>query len=145
MRHSRHSRFLWLGTNLPTCFWELRDETRTGQECGRQDTCTLHTLILISCCLNDNTNQALRKRFQRKCQEGKVVPHEISYLYYSRVRLNSWKGGNFLQRKENYYFCYLKLLFSLYFVRITFWEICKRINLFWAINPPPHLQVHHSF
>ncbi len=34
-RHSRLSRFLWLGTDLPTCFQELWDETRTSRECGR--------------------------------------------------------------------------------------------------------------
>ncbi len=28
-RHSRHSRFLWLGTDLSTCLRELRDETIT--------------------------------------------------------------------------------------------------------------------
>ncbi len=47
VRHSRHSRFLWLGTDLPTCLWKFQDETRTGQECRRQDECALHTLIFI--------------------------------------------------------------------------------------------------
>ncbi len=46
-RHLRHSLFLWLGTDLPTCLWEFRDETRTGQDCGRWDKCTLHTLVFI--------------------------------------------------------------------------------------------------
>ncbi len=36
------------GTDLPTCFRELRDGTRTVRECDRQDECTLYTLILIS-------------------------------------------------------------------------------------------------
>ncbi len=45
-RHSKHS-FLWLGTNLPTYLWELRDKRRTGWEYGRQDECTLHTLVLV--------------------------------------------------------------------------------------------------
>ncbi len=43
----RHSRFLWLRTDLPTCLWKLWDETRTGRECGRRDECTLHTLVLV--------------------------------------------------------------------------------------------------
>ncbi len=46
-RHSRHSRFLWLGTDLLTCLRELRDETRTCQECERWDECTLHILVLV--------------------------------------------------------------------------------------------------
>ncbi len=46
-RHSRHSHFLWLRTNLPTCLRELWDEMRTGRECGRRDECTFHTLVLI--------------------------------------------------------------------------------------------------
>ncbi len=46
-RHSRHSRFLWLGTDLPICLRELRDEARTGRQCGRRDECTLHTLGLV--------------------------------------------------------------------------------------------------
>ncbi len=46
-RHSRHSCFLWLGTDLPTCLWELRDEMRTSQEWGRRDECTLYTFSLM--------------------------------------------------------------------------------------------------
>ncbi len=46
-RHSKHSCFLWLGTDLPTCLQELRDEMRTGRECGRRDECTFHTFILV--------------------------------------------------------------------------------------------------
>ncbi len=46
-KHSRHSCFLWLGTDLLTCLRELRDETRTGRECGKRDECTLHTYILV--------------------------------------------------------------------------------------------------
>ncbi len=38
---------LWLGTDLPTCLRELRDETRTDRECGRRDECTLHFIVLI--------------------------------------------------------------------------------------------------
>ncbi len=58
--HSRHSRFLWLRTDLSTCFLGLQDETRTGWECGRQDECTLHTLVLIlSRAVSTNVNQAL--------------------------------------------------------------------------------------
>ncbi len=30
---ARHSYFLWLGTDLLTCFRELRDETKTCEEC----------------------------------------------------------------------------------------------------------------
>ncbi len=52
------SRFLWLGTDLPICSWELLNETRTGRECDRQDDCTLHTLILVLYCLDENVNQA---------------------------------------------------------------------------------------
>ncbi len=47
-RHSRHSCFLWLGTDLPTCLQELRDETRTGRKFGRQDECTIHIIVLVS-------------------------------------------------------------------------------------------------
>ncbi len=46
-RHSRHSCFLWLWTDLPTCLRELQDKMRTGRKCGRWDRCTLHTLILV--------------------------------------------------------------------------------------------------
>ncbi len=42
------------GTDLLTCFQELQDKTRTGWECDRPDECTLHTLVLISCCLGEN-------------------------------------------------------------------------------------------
>ncbi len=55
---ARHSQFFRLGTDLPTHFYELWDETRTGRECDRQDECTLHTLVLVSCCLDENVNQA---------------------------------------------------------------------------------------
>ncbi len=44
--HSRHSRLLWLGTDLPTCLRELQDEMRIGWECWRRDVCTLHILVL---------------------------------------------------------------------------------------------------
>ncbi len=44
---ARHSCFPWLGTDLPTCLRELRDEMRTGRECEKQDKCTLHTLVLV--------------------------------------------------------------------------------------------------
>ncbi len=46
-RHLRHSCFLWLGTDLPTCLQKLGDDTRTDWECGRRDECTLHTLVLV--------------------------------------------------------------------------------------------------
>ncbi len=53
----------------------------------------------------------------------------------SHVRLNLIRKQKLsLQRKENYYFCYLKLFFLLNFIRITFLEISKRINLLWEIS-----------
>ncbi len=33
----------YTSVDLPTCFWELRDATRTGRERDRQDKCTLHS------------------------------------------------------------------------------------------------------
>ncbi len=40
-RHSRHSCFLWLGTDLTACLREFWDKTRTGSESRRRDKCTL--------------------------------------------------------------------------------------------------------
>ncbi len=81
-------------------------------------------------------NNSLRKRFWKKCQEGKVVSYEISYKATTRILVQtSYKSEKFPfnERKINI-ICYLILVFLLYLVRITFLQIDKRINLFWAIS-----------
>ncbi len=62
-RHSRHSHFLWLGTDLSTCLWELRDENRLRVWKTRR------TSRLVSCCPDENVvNQALKWILVHPCR-----------------------------------------------------------------------------
>ncbi len=57
-RHSRHSRFLWLGTDLLTCLRELRDENRSRVCKMRWMYPSQSRSRLVLCCLDENVNQA---------------------------------------------------------------------------------------
>ncbi len=72
----RNIRVLCLGYDLPTCFRELRDKTRTGRECDRQDEGTLYTFVLVLCCLDENVNQALGVEIKATWQMDKNFPLE---------------------------------------------------------------------
>ncbi len=75
--------------------------------------------------LNNSLNIKRAKLFRMKFPV-RILPH---------VRLNFVQKQKIsLQREESNYFCYLTLFFLLNFIRITFLEISKRINLLWEIS-----------
>ncbi len=90
-------------------------------------------------------NNSIRKHFYRKCQEDKVVPHEIFYTNTTRT----WpkphtKVGNFLQREENYSHTVILLFIILFELTFTFW-LFQNLTL---ILSPKYTQIYfltHTF
>ncbi len=70
--------FDWLGTDLLSCFQELRDETRTGRECRRRDDCTLHTLSFSSCLVLSQWECKPAIRYY----EQHVALHVLKFLFF---------------------------------------------------------------
>ncbi len=87
-RHSRHSRFLWLGTDLLICLQDIREETRTDREYGRRDRMyPSHSRShLVLSCLTENVNQALHGHICTiRVQWYVLFEWEIQWKYHTSL------------------------------------------------------------
>ncbi len=116
-RHSRHSRFLWLGTDLPTYLRELWDETRIGWEFGRRDKCILHILVLI---LSRAVSTRMWTSTLVLCQlKGSA---ELSLVVFLKIRfLSVW---TLMPRLHSHLGYLLRLL-----VRCERYEVCMNVDI----------------
>ncbi len=89
-RHSRHSHFLWLRTDLPTYLRELRKETRIGRECGRWEK-VFFTLSFSSCLVLS----------RRECKPDIMADSWKKYLLYQKIlQIKHIWELNFLQKTQ---------------------------------------------